>query len=238
MKTAEAIKAEIMAILDRESYLGPEQPPISVIVDEHCVTLEGEVDDIITKRRIPHLLASLDQVHDILNHLRVKPSERRGDGAIRNAIYDTLSQESVFKNYTLNLAGQEKSTTPLHESRGEIVIAVQDSVVTLTGTVESLSHKRLADVLCWWAIGVVDVHNRLHVVPPEQGTDDEISDALRIVLEMDPWLDAGQIMVHTHDKKVYLDGLVRSPEQRHMTECNAWMILGVHEVINRIIVQP
>ncbi len=237
MKTSEAIKAEIMAILDRESYLGPE-PPISVRVDEHCVTLEGEVDDIIAKRRIPHLIASLDQVHDILNHLRVKPSERRGDGAIRDSVHDTLSQESVFKNYALTLEGKEKSTVPRHESRGEIIIAVHDSIVTLAGTVESLSHKRLADVLCWWAIGVVDVHNRLHVVPPEQGTDDEISDALRIVLEMDPWLDAGQIMVHTHDKKVYLDGLVHSPEQKHMAECNAWLILGVHEVINRIAVQP
>jgi osmotically-inducible protein OsmY len=235
MTTPEAIQAEIMAILDRESYLSPEQPPISVSVDEYCVTLEGEVDDIIAKRRIPHLIASLEQVHDILNHLRVKPSERRGDGAIRDAVYDTLSQEPVFKNYALILEGQGRPAAP---SRGEIVIAVHDSVVTLTGTVESLSHKRLADVLCWWAIGVVDVHNRVHVVPPEQGTDDEISDALRIVLEMDPWLDAGQIMVHTYDKKVYLDGLVHSPEQKHMAECDAWLILGVHEVINRIVVQP
>jgi osmotically-inducible protein OsmY len=118
-----------------------------------------------------------------------------------------------------------------------IEIAVNDAVVTLVGTVESLSHKRLADVLAWWTIGAVDVRNRLHVEPPEQGNDDEITDALRIVLEMDPWLDAGQIQVHTRDQKIHLDGLVRSPEQKHMAECNAWYILGVHEVINRIAVQ-
>jgi osmotically-inducible protein OsmY len=238
MKTPEAIKAEIMAILEREACPGSDRSAIDIIVEGHCVTLEGEVGDIIAKRRIPHLIAHLDGVHDILNHLRVRPSEQRGDGAILDAVYDTVSRESVFKNYTLIVEGQKRTAAPARESRGEIVIAVHDSVVTLTGTVESLSHKRLADVLCWWVIGVTDVHNRLHVVPPEQGTDDEISDALRIVLEMDPWLNAGQIMVHTHDKKVFLDGLVHSPEQRHMAECNAWLILGVHEVINRIIVRP
>ena len=102
----------------------------------------------------------------------------------------------------------------------------------------SLSHRRLAEVLAWWTTGVVGVNNQLRVTPAEEDNDDEITDALRMVLEKDPWLDAGQIWAHTHGGTVVLDGLLPSNEQKHMAECDAWYINGVTKVKNRIEVRP
>ncbi len=240
MISPDSVRAEVLAVLERDTAINLHEYPIVVAVDDNGrITLEGEVQDIIAKRHIPHLVAGLAGVREVLNHLHVRPTERRGDGAIQDAVFQALAGEPVFSDYPLVVEGQKRvATRTAHGTNGIIEISVKDAVVTLTGTVESLSHKRLADVLSWWVMGPVDVRNRLHVVPPEQGTDDEITDVLRMVLEKDPWLDAGQIAVHTRNQKISLYGLVRSPEQKHMAECNAWLILGVHGVDNHIEVQP
>jgi osmotically-inducible protein OsmY len=110
-------------------------------------------------------------------------------------------------------------------------------VVTLAGTVESLTHRRLADVLAWWTPGTCGVRNLIHVAPDEQDTDDEVSDALRIVLDKDPWLDAATITVSVKDRTVTLKGVVSGQEHRRMAEQDAWYILGVHGVSNRLQVR-
>jgi osmotically-inducible protein OsmY len=240
MRTAEDINTEALKILEHEPAINLHQYPINIGWQDECLVLEGEVGDIVAKRRIPHLLSTMAGVKEILNHLRVKPSEHRGDGAILDSLYESLSLEPAFRGYPILVKGeQQRAGTAFGSSANNMIeISVSDAVVTLDGAVGSLTHKRLADVLAWWVIGAADVKNHLHVVPPEQNTDDEITDALRIVLEKDPWLDTGQIRPHTHDKKVFLDGLVHSQEQKHMAECDAWLILGVHDVINRIEVRP
>jgi osmotically-inducible protein OsmY len=118
---------------------------------------------------------------------------------------------------------------------GSIEVQVEDGIVILDGEVISLSHKRLAGVLAWWTPGCRDVVNGLEVVPPEQDTDDEVTDALRIVLEKDPLVkDPEQIRIRTHDYVVTLEGLVNKEEDRHTAELDAWYLFGVDKVINRI----
>jgi osmotically-inducible protein OsmY len=123
------------------------------------------------------------------------------------------------------------------EGAGEIEVAIDDGVITLEGTVISLSHKRIAGVLAWWAPGCRDVVNSLDVVPPEEDNDDEVVDALRLVLEMDPLVQADQITARCRDYVVTLDGYVRTEEERRKAELDAWSLFAVDKVVNRIEVR-
>src|SRR5205085_60086 len=97
---------------------------------------------------------------------------------------------------------------------GSIVVSVDEGVVTLAGQVISLSHKRLAGVLAWWVRGCRDVVNLLEVIPPEEDNDDEVADALRLVLETDPLVPADQIGIRTHNHVVTLEGIVATEEEK------------------------
>ncbi|HSN18516.1 MAG TPA: BON domain-containing protein, partial [Gammaproteobacteria bacterium] len=118
-----------------------------------------------------------------------------------------------------------------------IRVDVKDCVVRLEGHVRSLSHRRLAEVIAWWVPGSCDVHNHVRVKPAEKDNDDEITDAVLMVLEKDPLLHAESLNVHTKDRTVTLSGAVHSEEQRRMAIYDCWYVPGVHEVHDRMQVQ-
>ncbi|MDA8364609.1 MAG: BON domain-containing protein, partial [Gammaproteobacteria bacterium] len=62
-------------------------------------------------------------------------------------------------------------------------------------------------------------------------------DALRLVLEKDPLVHADQIRANSRNGIVTLHGLVGTAEERKMTELDAWYLLGVRDVVNRIEVR-
>ena len=120
------------------------------------------------------------------------------------------------------------------EDAGDIVIQIRDATVTLEGRVGSLTHRRLAEVLAWWSAGCEDVDNRLRVVPPEQENDGELSDAVRIVIEKDPLVQAGQLAVSVRGKIVTLSGYAASKEEQRLAVLDTWYVPGVRDVIDRI----
>jgi osmotically-inducible protein OsmY len=110
--------------------------------------------------------------------------------------------------------------------------------VTLSGTVPSLGHMRLAGVLAWWVPGSRDVVNDLDVVPAEADSDDEMTDAVRGALEKDPFVNADQIRVSTRGRVVTLTGVVPKDAERDMAERDAWYVAGVDDVRNELTVHP
>ena len=101
----------------------------------------------------------------------------------------------------------------------------------------SLSHKRAAGVIAWWTPGCRDVINSLDVQPPEDDNDNEVIDALTLVLEMDPLIQADQIRASCRDYVVTLYGSARTTEERRQAEFDAWCIFAVDDVVNRIEVR-
>ncbi|HEX5084031.1 MAG TPA: BON domain-containing protein, partial [Blastocatellia bacterium] len=130
------------------------------------------------------------------------------------------------------------------EKRGDMRIIVgggmalqegrDEGVVLLEGQAPSLSHKRLAGVLAWWVPGSRDVLNCLEVVPPEEDNDGEITDAVKLILDKDPFVDDVEILVTARNRVVTLDGAVRSEGEKGMAEFDAWFVFGVDKVINKI----
>ena len=117
---------------------------------------------------------------------------------------------------------------------GTIDIRVEDGVVTLDGDVIGLAQKRLAGALAWWVPGSRDIINGLGVTPPEADSDFEIADAVRLLLEKDPFVNADQLRVSVRDAVVTIDGLVPTEAERDVAEHDAWYVFGVEDVVNRV----
>ena len=174
--------------------------------------------------------------------LGIGEPEPRGDGAIRDSLVNTLLAQPELRNCTIR-AQRNSQMEVVHEgpkgfdSAGDIDVTVRDGVVMLEGKVISHSHRRLAGVLAWWTRGRRDVMNGLDVDPPEADGDEELTDALRLVLESDPSIDAGQVRLSCCAGVVTLEGQVRSRGEFRRVELDAWYVQSVSGVVNRLQVR-
>jgi osmotically-inducible protein OsmY len=242
-----AIK-ELRAALEREPRIRLDQHPIEIAFNEvdDTITLQGEEPDIAAKKLALELAAAMPGARGVVDRLRVAPSERMNDEEIRDHIRDAFIQEPAFANCAIRVQTKEGIETfnDPAEKRGDFMIIVgegmalqegrDEGVVLLEGQTPSLSHKRLAGALAWWVPGSRDVLNCLEVVPPEEDNDDEITDAVKIVLDKDPFVDEVQILVATRNRVVTLQGAVRSEGEKDMAEFDAWFVFGVDRVINNL----
>jgi osmotically-inducible protein OsmY len=203
--------------------------------------LEGEVASVAAKKLALELARTTPDVHDVVDHLLVAPAERKGDGEILEVLQALLLHAQELKNCALRVMKKGQIVTLQEgadaDASGDILASVKDGVVALDGWVISLSHKRLAGVLAWWVPGCRDVVDGLEVMPPELDNDDEVSDALSLVLEMDPMIPhPDQIRVQTRDHVVTLEGLVGTQTERSRAELDAWCLFDVGKVINHLAV--
>jgi osmotically-inducible protein OsmY len=155
-------------------------------------------------------------------------------------VCDALSAETSFANCAIQAWVKDRLETVQQPQApvGLIEVKVEDGVVTLDGDVPGLVQKRLAGVLAWWVPGSRDIVNGLGVTPPEDDNDGAITDAVRIALEKDPFVNAEQIRVSTRDNVVTLTGLVPTESEREMAEFDAWYVFGVDNAVNQIMVRP
>lgn len=240
MSAKEAVIKQVRGLLEHEPRVNLHRHPIKIGVEEGAVVLDGEVEDIAAKKLALELAATADGIRGIVDRLRVMPSARRGDGAIRDSLCGFLLGQAELRTCILRVRTNGRIET-LHDVRddraGEIEIGVEDGVVTLEGSVISLSHKRIAGVLAWWTPGCRDVVNALAIVPAEEDTDDEVADALRLVLEMDPLVQADSIAAKADNYTVTLTGQVRTEVERRRVEFDAWALFAVDKVINNLEVR-
>ncbi len=229
----------VRAALECDVGVNLHRYPIDVSFHDGVLTLEGDVEDVVTKKRAWHIARRMDGVQECVDRLRVLPTERRGDGEIRDVLIDVLMQDTAFHDCTKRTrvieGGEFAQWQEAHrEPSGLLEITVNDGVITLEGHVPSPSHKRLAEAIAWWVRGCRDVVNRLEVIPPRDDTDDEITDALYLVLEKDPLVKADQLRVATCDRVVTLEGLLTNEMEKKAAEADAWCLTGIEEVVNKI----
>jgi osmotically-inducible protein OsmY len=242
MTEATAVEKAVLAALEREPAVKSHRWPVHIEYNivSRALTLEGEVENIIAKRRAYECVSRVDGVDGIMDRLRVHPSEVRGDGAIRTSITQAILNESTLRDCALHVyhKGIMETLRVPPDSKDTIGVTVVDGVVELTGHIGSLSHKRLVGALAWWAPGCRDVLNVMKVDPPEADNDGEITDALRLVLEKDPLIHhADDLGIRVRDHLVTLSGVVTTEEERHQAEFDAWYVVGVRDVVNRLEVR-
>ena len=240
MNPREITTRKVHAALEREPRINIHRHPIRVQSQDGAVILEGEVADIAAKKLALEAAAAAEGVSGVVDRLRVAPGEARGDGAVRDSLARLLLEQAEFRNCTIRLHTNERSVElrKKEDGVGEIEFSVTDGVIALEGRMISVPHRLFAGAVAWWTPGRRDVVNALEVVPPYEERDEEVTEALRLALEADPLLEAGQIRpacrAHLGLRVVTLDGAVPTEEQRRRAELDAWSLSGVDRVVNRL----
>ncbi len=234
---SEELLRELTAALERDPRINLHKWPISVWSQEGKVVLDGKVENIAAKRAA--LAAAHKLCRDrcpVVDMLRVTPTEPKGDLELRDALAKALANEPVFREYTLRATANGKSELIRDAAPApyEIQVDVHNSTVRLSGRVGSLTHRRLAEVLAWWTGACESVDNQLEVFPPEEDDDNEITDAVRMVLEKDPLVHAHELRVGTAAAIVVLEGCADNAEEKRLAVLDAWYVPGVYDVVDRI----
>ncbi len=219
MPTIPAILREVQAALEREPYIDLHHHRLNVDVENGALVIEGEVGSVAAKKLALEHAAAVNGVRGIIDRLHVAPVERKQDGEILESLYRLLAEEPVLQRCVLRVWDKGRLETrrkPDDERLGEIELKAEDGIVTLNGDIISLSHKRLVGVIAWWT---------------------PVTDAVRLVLEKDPVVQADQITVSTRNNIVTLRGLVPTHEQKRRAESDTWCVFAVDKVINNIAVQ-
>lgn len=237
MSNQEKILQQIRSALGSEPRVDLHRYPVKLVLEADVLTMEGDVENVAAKKLALEAAVGVDGVAGIVDRLRVVPAQPMGDGAIREHLRNALVREPALREVAIveQVKGENRSAreSPLNE-RGRIEISVEDGVVTLNGQLQGLDEKRLAGVLAWWVPGSRDVINGIAVEPPEEDSPDAIAEAVRLALERDPFVDAGQIRVGVRRSVVTLVGMVASEFERDMAEFDAWYVFAVDKVVNRI----
>lgn len=235
---ANGVIHSLMAALERDSRVNLHHYPIRISNGGDQWVLEGDVEHIAAKKVIARTARRVAGDHAVVDRLRVASGETREDGALRTEVMRALLEEPVFTECTIRV-GRNQQLETVREGRGdgEIDIHAEGGAVCLEGHVVSLTHRRLAEVLTWWTAGCQRVNNRLRVMPAEQETDDELADAVHMVLEKDPLVHATQLSIAVREQVVTLRGLVASDEERRLALMDAWYVPGVHDVVDEVQTQ-
>ncbi|ADJ28260.1 BON domain-containing protein [Nitrosococcus watsonii] len=246
----EVIK-QARALLEHDERINLHPSPIEISVCDGSLILKGEVENLTTKRCALQLLRnkSMIGIHRLVDQLMVKPAEHRDDGALRDALCQALLADSTFHNCTLlarvktgaeqelEQGGFETWQQADREPSGLIKISIAAGTVSLEGKVPTPSHKHLIEAMSWWLRGCRNVANKLEVDPAREETDGELSDALRLILEKDRFVEADQIRIDIQNRVMTLYGFVATREEKERVEGNAWSLSSIAEVINQIEVR-
>jgi hypothetical protein len=208
-----------------------------VLNPDGTVTVEAEAPSVAVKKLALERIGAVPDITGIVDRLHVARAARMGDGEIRAHLRDAFVDEPAFKRFEIRELRhgkiQQVQGAP-GDAYGCLDIEVKDGVVILNGRVPGLESKRLAGVIAWWIPGTRDVVNGIAVEPPEDDSPDHIAEAVRIALEKDPFVDAGQVRVAVTGCVVRLTGLVPTETERERAEDDAWCIFGVDDVKNEI----
>jgi osmotically-inducible protein OsmY len=239
MSDERKIMDEVRRALHSEPRVCSTGRPLHVAFAAGDLAIEGEVDHIAGKKLALEAAARVPGVQTITDRLHVRPATSMGDGEIRDRVRDGLLEEPALSDCGVRVLvkGTIEIARASAQPAGTIDVSVEGGIVTLDGEVPGLGLKRLAGVIAWWVPGARDVINGIGVIPTEADSEAAVTDAVRQILEKDPFVNAESIIVNTRQGVVYLDGTVPREAERKLAEDDAWYVFGIDRVVNRLDVR-
>lgn len=218
--TDQMVQADIASSLERNADVDREN--VTIEVDNGEVALSGTVDSWLAYTEAEEAALYTVGVEAVNNNLKIEPPA--GAEADREEIRsDVLNQ--LEWDYRVD--------------ENDVNVAVDDGVVTLSGTVENFSTKEAAEADAWSVTGVVDVVNNIKVDAESPGSDaGNISRSVENVLEWNSEIDASDIRSTSVGGIVTIEGTVDSYWRKVRAEDLASGVSGVVEVQNRLAVVP
>lgn len=185
---------------------------IDVVTTDGIVKLEGEVDNLLAKRRAARIAEAVKGVRSVVNRIKVRPPQDRTDAAIERDVETALASDPAADVY-------------------EIAVDVQDGVVKLSGTVDSSQERELARKVATGVRGVRGVDDDINVDYATDRPDAEIKREIEEALHWSVYVDDNLISVEVNDGKVELSGTVGSAAEHTTATSTAW-VAGVTDVDN------
>lgn len=201
------LRDAVEAILARDS--GVEHQGLRVDVKDGLVTLEGEVGNLLSKRRAARLVEGVKGVRGVEDRCKLSVRPR---------------PDSEIAHNLRNLLWFSEPTA----SR-DIEVEVRDGAVTLKGHADARAQARFAEHLAEGITGVRSVRSEVAIRPGPQRSDEDLAAAVGERLRWDAHVDDGLIVVEARAGTVRLAGTVKSAAERRRALEDAW-VLGVRDV--------
>jgi len=218
--TDQMVQADIASSLERNADVDREN--VTIEVDDGEVTLSGTVDSWMAYTEAEEAARYTVGVEAVTNNLQIEPpaGTEAGRAEIRSDVRNQLEWD-----YRVD--------------QNDVNVAVDEGVVTLSGTVENFSAKEAAEADAWSVTGVIDVVNNIEVDAESPRSDaGNISRSVENVLEWNSEIDASDIRITTIGGIVTIEGTVESYWKKVRAEDLASGVSGVVEVQNRLAVVP
>lgn len=198
-----AVDKELMLSQQVASHL------VDVETEEGVVTLTGSVDSLFAKEMATRIAESVKGVVAVVNRIMVRPVSRT-DREIENDVTEALVLDPAADSY-------------------ELEVAVENGVVTLSGTVESWTEEKLSMDVAKSVLGVREVKDDIVMKYDPNRPDQEIEAEVAQRLKRDPFVNDQMIVVNVKDHVVTLSGSVGSAADKRQAKSDAW-VAGVKEV--------
>ncbi|NGP54492.1 BON domain-containing protein [Thioalkalivibrio sp. XN8] len=223
---------QIIRELWQDQRVDLEHAAISFAAEDGQLRLEGEVPGLAAKRIVANISQQLAGDSTVVEDRLCLQADVASDADIARKVARYLSDEPEFRACSIAVHHDRESRIVQQHDRSDYRLhaRVDQGVIRLTGDVGSHTHRRFAEVLCWWVPGCVRVDNWLEVRPYESDSDNLLTDAIRIVLEKDPFVDATQVRAATAAGIVELRGLLPTEEAHRHVVRDVWAVPGVWEV--------
>ncbi|MEM9692462.1 MAG: BON domain-containing protein, partial [Myxococcota bacterium] len=167
---------------------------LRVEVVQGIVTLEGETDNALARQRAATLAQHIRGVRAVNNLIETDLPE----------VSDPVLAEMV--EFRLN---RDRAT-----SGAEVDVDARGGLVVLTGQVESLAQRDIAERIALGTRGVHEVDNRVGIVAGGAPTEDEIATEVASRIRWDATLPSHLIKVKVVGSQVFLSGTVASAAQK------------------------
>ena len=175
--------------LDLADTDGLARSDIEVDVQDGIVTLSGTAEHLLAKRRAAAIAKRTRGVQAVLNKILVRAGKQRPNDDIRADITQALSMSAAV-------------------DKPQIALDVNRGTVAMTGRVDSLAEKRVAETTVAGVRGVREVVNQLVVRLPRKRDDTELQQEIQFLIEHSIYLDDADIEVHVRDQVATLRGKV------------------------------
>lgn len=199
-----AIEDELAIDGEVESHL------IDVSANEGIVTLSGTVNSLLERDRAVEIAGYTKGVRAIVEDIDVVPAVSKSDAELRFDVENALIRNAVTESYELN-------------------VEVDNSIVTLKGTVQSWAERTQAAVVASGVEGVEGIINNVEVSYETTRPDSEIETDIQGRLDNDVRIDAELIEVDVENGNVELSGTVGSVAEKNIAE-NYSRVMGVKSV--------
>jgi len=165
---------------------------IKVQVKNSKAILKGSVSDYTTLNVAERDAWIVEGVKKVKNNLKVKiPSEL------------TIPTDSKIESNIEDLLRLDFDINP-----DNIDISVKNGVVRLEGTVNSLWKKYRAEEIASDVLGVLDLINKIKIVPTEKQIDENIADDIIRALDRSYRIDVDDVNIKVRNGKVTVSGTI------------------------------